>query len=289
MLIGARTVEGAGAVIVSPTALSIVSTTFAEGVERNRAMGIYWAIGGLGPDCRCARGRAPDRWSGMAVDLLHQRPGGGAGAVAPRLIEESRVDLGHRRFDVAGAMTGTAGLSLLVCVVVSTNTHHRGSSTTIGLLAGAVTLMAVFVAIEARGVGALMPLDFFRNRTVTAANVIGLLLGISIFAMFFFLSLYMKQVLRYSATEAGLGFLVIAVPMIFCSRCAGWAWVGVRVCGHRGASGRPRARRRPRVWIDQHLAASRRSDRHRRHLIGEPGNPLTATGSGMLARHRRRG
>jgi predicted MFS family arabinose efflux permease len=98
--------------------------------------------------------------------------------------------------------------------VVSTNTHHWGSTTTLGQLGAAAALLGTFLAIEARSRYALMPLGFFRNLTVSGANAVGLMLGTSIFAMFFFLSLYMQQVLHYSATAAGLAFLVIAALVV---------------------------------------------------------------------------
>lgn len=215
MLIAARAVEGIGAAIISPAALSIVSSTFAEGPERNRAIGIFWAMGGAGPAVGVLAGGLLTSGPGWEwVFLINVPVGLLVIALAPRLLSESRARLRHRRFDAAGALTGTAGLSLLVYAVVTTNTHHWGSATTIGLLAGAGALIASFLAIEARTRGALMPLGFFRNLTVSGANVVSLMLGTSVFAMFFFLSLYMQQVLGYSATTAGVAFLVIAVLQI---------------------------------------------------------------------------
>jgi len=141
-------------------------------------------------------------------------------AGAPRLLPESRASLGHHRFDAAGAVTVTGGLSLLVYAVVTAGSHGWASATTIGLLAAAAALIAAFVMIEARSAAPLLPLSFFRNRTVTAANLAGLLLGALIFPMFVFLSLYMQQVLGYSAIKTGLAFLVIAAGMIASSGLA---------------------------------------------------------------------
>jgi predicted MFS family arabinose efflux permease len=212
MLIAARAVEGMGAAIIAPATLAIVSTTFPDGAERNKAMGIFFAMGGLGPAVGVLSGGLLTSGPGWEWIFFINLPiGVMALLLAPRLLVESRAELGHRRFDATGALLGTAGLSLLVYAVVSTNTHRWGSTTTIGLLAGAAVLLGAFLAIEARSRYALMPLGFFRNLTATGANAVGLMLGTSIFAMFFFLSLYMQQVLHYSATTAGLAFLEVAL------------------------------------------------------------------------------
>jgi EmrB/QacA subfamily drug resistance transporter len=217
MLIAARAVEGVGAAIVAPATLAIVSTTFPDGPERNKAMGIFFAMGGLGPAVGVLAGGLLTSGPGWEWIFFINLPVGIlALLLAPRLLPESRAELGHRRFDLTGAVLGTAGLSLLVYAVVSTNTHHWGSATTLGLLGGAAALLAAFLVVEARSRYALMPLGFFRNLTASGANAVGLMLGTSIFAMFFFLSLYMQQVLHYSATTAGLAFLVVAVlVMVF--------------------------------------------------------------------------
>jgi predicted MFS family arabinose efflux permease len=141
-------------------------------------------------------------------------------AGARPLLPESRADLGHRRFDVAGAITVTGGLSLLVYTVVTASSHGWGSATTAGLLGGAAALLAAFVLIEARSAAPLLPLAFFRNLTVAGANLAGLLLGALMVPMFVFLSLYMQQVLGYSAIKTGLAFLIIAAGMIASSGLA---------------------------------------------------------------------
>ena len=218
MLIAARAVEGLGAAIVAPATLAIVSTTFPDGPDRNKAMGIFFAMGGLGPAVGVLAGGLLTSGPGWEWIFFINLPVGIlALLLAPRLLSESRADLGHRRFDLTGAVLGTAGLSLLVYAVVSTDTHHWGSSTTLGLLGGAAALLAAFLVVGARSRYALMPLGFFRNLTASGANAVGLMLGTSIFAMFFFLSLYMQQVLHYSATTAGLAFLVVAVLVMLFS------------------------------------------------------------------------
>jgi EmrB/QacA subfamily drug resistance transporter len=221
MLIAARALEGIGAALVTPATLSIVSTTFTGGAERNKAMGIYFAMGGLGPAVGVLAGGLLTSGPGWQWIFFVNLPVGVLALIlAPRLLSESRAELGHRRFDAAGALIGTLGLSLLVYAVVSTNTHPWGSATTIALLAGAAALLSVFLFIEARSRSALMPLGFFRNLTVSGSNAAALMLGTSIFAMFFFLSLYMQQVLHYSATSAGLAFVVIAALMVVVSGAA---------------------------------------------------------------------
>ena len=151
--------------------------------------------------------------------VWHRGPALGVAAARP-LLPESRASLARRRFDVAGAITISAGLSVLVYAVVTAASHGWASATTIGLLAGTAALIAAFVVIEARSAAPLLPLTFFRNRTVTAANLAGLLLGGLLFPMFVFLSLYMQQVLGYSAIKAGLAFLFIAGGLIASSGLA---------------------------------------------------------------------
>jgi MFS family permease len=135
-------------------------------------------------------------------------------ALSPRLIAESRMEGEKRVFDVAGAVTVTAALSILVYALVDANDAGWGSTQTIGLVALAVALMAAFVAIELRTPKPLVPFSIFRIRTLTGANVVGLLVGASLFSMFFFISLYMQQVLGYSAIHAGLSYLPLALVIM---------------------------------------------------------------------------
>jgi MFS family permease len=137
-----------------------------------------------------------------------------AAALAPALIAESRSTAETRHFDVAGAVSVTAGLSLLVYALVDAVDAGWGSAQTIGLLAAAVVLIAAFVAIELRSAAPLVPFRIFRLRTLTGANVVGLLVGASLFSMFFFISLYMQQVLDYSAIKAGLSYLPLSIAII---------------------------------------------------------------------------
>jgi EmrB/QacA subfamily drug resistance transporter len=211
MLIAARAVQGLGAAIVSPAALSILSTTFAEGRERNTALGVWGAVSGAGAAVGVLAGGVLTSYLGWEWIFFVNVPVGAiATGLAPFLLRESRADLGHRRFDAVGAVTVTAGLSLLVYAVVTTDTHRWGSALTIGLLLVSAALLGTFLLIESRSPAPLMPLRFFRNITASGANIVGFLLGTSVFAMFFFLSLYMQQVLHYSALKSGVAYLAIA-------------------------------------------------------------------------------
>src|SRR5215469_4235504 len=221
VLVAARAVEGLGAAMMAPAALSLILALFPEGAERNKALGAFGAVTGAGGAIGVLAGGMLTTWLSWPWIFFVNLPVGALILAGARpLLPESRADLGHRRFDVAGAATVTGGLSLLVYAVVSASSHGWGSATTIGLLAGAVALIGAFVAIEARSQAPLVPLSFFRNRTVAAANLAGLLLGGLMFPMFVFLSLYMQQVLGYSPIRAGRALLVIALGIIASSGLA---------------------------------------------------------------------
>ncbi len=211
-LIAARAAQGLGAAIISPSALSIVTTTFKDGSERNKALGVWGAVAGSGGAAGVLLGGILTDglgwewvlWVNVPVSLI-------ALALAPRLIAESRAESERRVFDVAGAVTVTAALSILVYALVDANDAGWGSTQTLGLIALSALLLAAFVAIELRTPKPLMPFSIFRIRTLTGANVVGLLVGASLFSMFFFISLYMQQVLGYSAIHAGLSYLPLAL------------------------------------------------------------------------------
>ena len=221
MLVAARAAEGLGAAMMAPAAMSLILAIFPEGAERNRALGALGAVGGAGGAIGVLAGGMLTTWLSWRWIFFVNLPVGALIVAGARpLLPESRASLARRRFDVAGAVTVTGGLSVLVYAVVTAASHGWASATTIGLLAGAAALIAAFIVIEARSVAPLLPLGFFRNRTVTVANLAGLLLGGLMFPMFMFLSLYMQQVLGYSAIKAGLAFLVIAGGMIASSALA---------------------------------------------------------------------
>lgn len=137
-----------------------------------------------------------------------------AAGLAPVLLTDSRREARERRFDVAGALTVTAGLALLVYALVGANRAGWGSTATLGRLVLALVLLAAFILIELRAREPLVPFSFFRARTRTAANIIGLLVGGSLFPMFFFITLYMQRVLGFTALQAGLSFVPLGVTVV---------------------------------------------------------------------------
>ncbi len=214
-LIAARAVQGLGAAILSPAALSIVTTTFAEGADRNRALGVWGAVAGSGGAAGVLLGGILTSGLGWQWVLFVNTPIGLLAALlAPRLIDESRAEVESRSFDVAGAVTVTAGLSILVYALVDAQHAGWGSFQTIGLLAVAVLLLGAFALIESRASAPLVPFRIFRQQTVLGANVTGLLIGASLFSMFFFISLYMQQVLGYGALKAGISYLPLAGSIV---------------------------------------------------------------------------
>ncbi len=213
-LIAARAVQGLGAALISPAALSLVTTIFREGAERNRALGVWGAVAGSGGAAGVLLGGALTQWiSWEAVLFVNVPIGLIAAAAAPRLLPESR-DAETRYFDFQGAVLVTAGLALLVYALVDANNAGWGTFHTIGLGGIALGLLGAFVAWEARAPKPLMPFSIFRLRTLRGANVVGLLLGLALFAMFFFLSLYMQQVLGYDALKTGVSYLPLALMII---------------------------------------------------------------------------
>jgi EmrB/QacA subfamily drug resistance transporter len=220
-LIGARAVQGLGAAILSPAALSIVTTTFQDGAERNKALGAWGAVAGSGGAAGVLLGGVLTEYLGWEWVLWVNVPIGIAAAiVAPMLVAESRSESLTRAFDFAGAVSITAGLSVLVYALVDATDAGWGSTQTIVLLAVAAVLIAAFVAIERRSDAPLVPFSIFRLRTLTGANVVGVLTGASLFSMFFFISLYMQQVLDYSAIKAGLSYLPLALTIILTAAVA---------------------------------------------------------------------
>ncbi len=214
-LITARAVQGLGAAIVSPAALSIITNTFAEGAERNRALGIWGAVAGAGGAAGVLLGGILT--SGLSwrwVLFVNVPIGITAALLAPRFLAESRAEDGAKTFDFPGAVTVTAGLSLLVYAVVDAVNAGWGSTATILRLAGAAALLVAFVLIELRTRDPLMPFSIFRLRTLRGANIVGLLIGMSLFSMFFFISLYLQDVLGYSPIKTGISYLPLAVGII---------------------------------------------------------------------------
>ncbi len=214
MLIAARAVQGLGGALLSPAALSMLTVLFAEGAARNKALGVWGAVAGSGGAAGVLLGGLLTEYAGWEWVLFVNTPIAIAAAlVAPRLLPESRTE-GPRRFDIAGAVTVTAGLSLLVYTLVDANNAGWLSGQTLGLTAVALGLLATFVVIELRSAAPLVDFSIFRMRTLTATNVVALLVAAALFSMFFFISLYMQQVLGYDALKAGLAYLPLAGGII---------------------------------------------------------------------------
>jgi EmrB/QacA subfamily drug resistance transporter len=213
-LVIARATQGLGAALVSPAALSLVTTIFSEGAERNRALGVWGAVAGSGGAAGVLLGGMLTQWAGWEWVLFVNVPIGLLAAfLAPRLLPESRHE-GKRVFDVTGAVLVTAGLGGLVYALVDAPRYGWGSAHTLGIAAGALVLLAAFLVVESRTSHPLMPFSIFRLRTLRGANVIGLLIGMSLFSMFFFISLYLQQVLGYDALKTGVSYLPLAVAII---------------------------------------------------------------------------
>src|SRR5438128_414993 len=219
-LIGARAFQGLGAALITPAALSILTTTFAEGKERNAALGAWGAVGAFGAVAGVLLGGVLTDALGWQWIFFVNVPVGILGLVlAPILLTESR-DARTKSFDVPGGVLVTGGLVTLVYAITQANTYGWGSAATIGLFVGALALLTAFVAWETRTAEPLVPFSFFRLRTVVGANVAGLILGTAIFAMFLMLTLYMQQVLHYSAMRTGVAYLAVAGTAIFWSALA---------------------------------------------------------------------
>jgi EmrB/QacA subfamily drug resistance transporter len=220
-LIVFRSVQGLGAALLSPAALSILTTTFQEGRERNLALGIWGAASGSGGAAGVLLGGALTsalNWSW--IFFINVPAGALVLAVSPWLLAESRADLAHRHFDFAGAASITGGLMVLVYGMTRATQHGWATPETISLLVASAVLMLGFVAIEARSQAPLLPLRIFRLRTLTGSNVSGLLMGTAIFSMFFLLTLYMQQVLHYSALKTGVAYISLTLTIIAFSAAA---------------------------------------------------------------------
>ncbi|MGH2864197.1 MAG: MFS transporter, partial [Solirubrobacteraceae bacterium] len=207
-LIGARAVQGVGAAIMLPAALSIVMDMFQEGAERNKALGIWGAIAAGGATVGLISGGLLTRYVGWQyIFYLNVPIGATALLLVPRIVPESRVETAGRRFDALGALAGTGGLVLLVDAISQAPQYGWGASRTIAVLAAAAMSLVAFVAIESRVKDPLLPLEIFRLRTLSGANAAGLLLGASFYAFLFVGTLYMQQVLHYSALQTGVAWL----------------------------------------------------------------------------------
>jgi EmrB/QacA subfamily drug resistance transporter len=220
-LVAFRAVQGLGGALLAPAALSLLMTSFAEGRDRNLALGIYGAASGSGAAAGVLLGGLLTSYLSWSWIFFVNVPVGIAAALlAPLLLRESRPDLGHRHFDVRGAVTVTAGLMLLVYALTRATTHGWGSPSTLVLLAGAVALVGAFVLVELRSPWPLLPLRIFRSRTLSTANAAMTILGAVTFSEFFLLTLYLQDVLHYSAIESGVAFTGFALTVVVVSNVA---------------------------------------------------------------------
>jgi EmrB/QacA subfamily drug resistance transporter len=219
-LIGARAFQGIGAAIMTPSALSIITTTFEEGAERNKALGIWGALGGIGATTAwLIGGPIVDGLGWEWIFFINIPVGLAALALSPLLLRESRAETARRSYDPAGALTITGALALLVYAIVEAPDTGWGDPQTILLLAGSAALLGTFTVIESRHSAPLVPLRIFRSRTIVGANAVMLVFGALPYGLGFVLTLYAQQVLGYSAVKFGLTSLVFpamaAVGSIF--------------------------------------------------------------------------
>jgi EmrB/QacA subfamily drug resistance transporter len=231
MLIIGRGLQGLGGAMVSPAALSIITTTFAEGPDRNKALGVWSAIAAGGAAVGLLLG-------GVLTDLLSWEwcffvnvpVGVFAVLAALRYVPNTLAEHRPKSIDIAGAVAVTSGLIVLVYAIVKAQTWGFGSGKTIGLAAVAVALLASFVAIEARSKAPLVRLGVFRKRTLSGANTVMTLVAAGMFSMFFFVTLYVQKILGYSPLKAGLAFLPVTAGIMM---GAGIAQQGIKKVGPR--------------------------------------------------------
>jgi EmrB/QacA subfamily drug resistance transporter len=214
-LIAMRAAQGLGAAMLLPAALSSVRNMFAEGAERNKALGIWGALGAGGATVGLIAGGLLTRYVGWQYIFFINVPiGATALLLAPRIVPESRADAAKRRYDPLGAVTVTAGLVLVVYAISQAPQIGWGATRTVAVLAAAVSLLAAFLAIENRVEAPLMPLRIFRLKTLAGANAVGFLLGASFYSFVFIGTLYMQQVLGYSPLEGGVAWLATSITSV---------------------------------------------------------------------------
>src|SRR5919206_3013558 len=232
MLIGARAAQGLGGAIVSPASLAIITTAFDDSSDRNKALGAWGAMGGAGGAFGVLLGGTlTDLLSWQWILFINVPIGLAAALLTPRFVEEGRSAAGTRQFDFAGALSVTLGLVAIVYAIVRTDVNGWGSAQTLVVLGIGLALVALFLLIEGRLASQpLMPLRIFRSRPLSAANGIVFALGSAMFAMWFFVSLYLQQVLGYSPLKAGLAFLPMTLTIVVGSTIASRlvARIGVR-------------------------------------------------------------
>jgi EmrB/QacA subfamily drug resistance transporter len=223
VLIVMRAIQGLGAALVLPAALSIVTTMFAEGAERNKALGIWGGVGALGGTVGLLAGGILTTYAGWQYIFFFNVPAGAVAlALAPRLVAESRDGSGPRRYDTRGALSITAALLVLVYAISEAPQAGWMAPKTIALFVAGASLVALFLAIETRAQAPLLPLRLFRLSSVTGSNAVGFLLGTSWITFVFVGTLYMQQVLGFSALATGAAWTMASV-ISFCVACAGFS------------------------------------------------------------------
>ena len=215
VLLGARAVQGVGGAVISSASLAIITSCFEEGAPRNRALGAWGALGGLGATSGVLLGGVLTQGFGWPAIFVINVPIGAAIVLAgPRIVPEGRSALDHRHFDLSGAVMVTVGMVALVYGIVRTDVLGWGSAGVLAPIAAGAALLALFVLIEGRWATApLMPLGIFRMPLLRAANLVILLLYSAVFAMWFFLSLYLQQDLGDDAIQTGLAFLPMTLSV----------------------------------------------------------------------------
>ena len=220
-LITFRALQGLGGAMLAPAALALLMTTFAEGRERNVALGIYGAAAGSGAAVGVLLGGVLTSYMSWPWIFFVNVPVALAAiALTPLLLRESRADNALRHFDVAGATSITAGLMILVYGLTRATTDGWATATTIGLLAASAVLVLSFIAIELRSKAPLLPLRIFRIRSLAAANAAMLIIGSVTFSEFFLLTLYLQDILHYSAIQTGVAFSGFAISVVVASNLA---------------------------------------------------------------------
>jgi EmrB/QacA subfamily drug resistance transporter len=214
-LIAARAVQGLGGAMITPAALSIITNTFSDGAERNKALGAWGAVAAAGGAAGVLLGGIITDGLGWEWVLWVNVPIALVVAVlAPGLVADSRSGSAVRHFDTAGALSVTTGVTAFVYALLDVTDAGWGSVQTLGLLALSASLIAVFLVIERSSDAPLVPFRIFRLRTLTGANAVGLVVGATFYSAFFFVTLYMQQVLGYSPIEAGLSYLPLTASLI---------------------------------------------------------------------------
>ena len=222
-LIATRAVQGLGAAIMLPAALSIVMNMFSEGAERNKALSIWGGLGAGGATVGLIAGGVLTRYAGWQyIFYLNVPIGTAALLLAPRIVPDSRLATTRRRFDAPGAIAGAGGLVLLVDAISQAPQYGWGSARTVAVLAASAALLVAFLVIESRAKEPVLPLSIFRLRTLAGANVAGLLLVASFYSFLFVGTLYMQEVLHYSAIQSGLAWLAASLTSIAFAGLAQW-------------------------------------------------------------------